>query len=93
MIRLFIKSNGLKHLSRPYALFEFSTTNKQSQPKSVENTLDKKGESKISVKHFLRYELTQNPEFDKAFPNLAKYKPSTTIKDKKEELDFIESLE
>ena len=47
---------------------------------------------KISNAAFLKYELTQNPEFDKAFPHLAKYKPPLKIKRDTSEYDFIQSL-
>jgi len=40
----------------------------------------------------LKYELTQNPEFDKAFPHLAKYKPPLKMKRDTSEYDFIQSL-
>ena len=35
--------------------------------------------SKISGKELLHREITSNPEFDKAFPHLAKYKTQTTV--------------
>ena len=47
---------------------------------------------KISNSTFLKYELSQNPEFDKAFPHLAKYKPATKISRTNTEYDFIDSL-
>lgn len=47
---------------------------------------------KISKINFLKMELAQNPEFDKAFPFLKNYKKDSTIFSKDEELDFIESL-
>lgn len=47
---------------------------------------------KISKINFLKMELAQNPEFDKAFPFLKNYKKDSTIFPKDEELDFIESL-
>lgn len=48
--------------------------------------------TKISNSAYLKYELTQNPEFDKAFPHLAKYKPQTTVPRDSNEFDFIDSL-
>jgi ribosomal protein S18 len=48
--------------------------------------------TKISNSAYLKYELTQNPEFDKAFPHLAKYKPQTTVPRESNEFDFIDSL-
>ena len=47
---------------------------------------------KLTNAEFLKYELNQNPEFDKAFPHLAAYKPSTFIPRDKKERDFMESL-
>lgn len=40
----------------------------------------------------LRYELDNNPMFDRAFPSFKGKKPETTVRRKQEELDFIRSL-
>ena len=41
---------------------------------------------------FLKDQLMNNPQFDRAFPEAADYKEPTTIKLKKKEVDFIKSL-
>jgi hypothetical protein len=41
---------------------------------------------------FLKYELTQNPEFDKAFPHLAQNKDPTKLSRDLAEKDFVKSL-
>jgi len=71
-----------------FLYFQFST-----QANKVEAN-KKTGDirQKISNSTYLKYELTQNPEFDKAFPHLAKYKPPTTVKRDTSEYDFIDSL-
>lgn len=48
--------------------------------------------SKIKNNSFIKLELQQNPEFDKAFPHLKPYKPITYIAPKSEEYDYMESL-
>lgn len=77
----------------------FSTKNDNSTKASskegmhsdwVSNAIENK--KKISNSTFLKYELSQNPEFDKAFPHLSHYKPETTIRKDTGERDFVESL-
>jgi len=40
----------------------------------------------------LKYELDNNPFFDRAFPHFKGKKPETTVVRKQKELDFIRSL-
>lgn len=41
---------------------------------------------------FLKRELSENPEFDKAFPHLATLKQPSQLQEKNAEVDFINSL-
>ncbi len=41
---------------------------------------------------FLKKELSENPEFDKAFPHLARHKEPSQLQEKNAEVDFIGSL-
>ena len=72
----------------------FSTSNvKPKDEKVSENPHDYIDyKKKISKNQFLKMELAENPEFDKAFPFLSDYKKPSTLFPKDEELDYIESL-
>lgn len=52
----------------------------------------KRSFSKYLKKEFIQRQIMNNPEFDKAFPQLSKFKPKTTTKHQYAELDFIDSL-
>lgn len=48
--------------------------------------------SKQEMLSIIKMELSENPEFEKAFPNLKDYKPQTEIPINHYKLDFMESL-
>lgn len=70
--------------------FAFSSEKEEKEQKKHAEYFDPK--KKISANDFLKMELSQNPEFDKAFPFLRSHKKASTLFPKNEEHDFIESL-
>lgn len=86
-----LSSFGLKGLKlQNKCFFSSSTGKKDEETEKPPEFFDPK--KKISNNTFLKIELSQNPEFDKAFPFLRSHKKPSTLFRKDEELDFIDSL-
>lgn len=84
-------SYKFKNLHNQHKYFNlFSSENNSGDPPKP----SKLNNSKLNISNadFLKMELSENPEFDKAFPSLKNYKKPSTLFRKDEELDFIESL-
>ena len=70
----------------------FSTGDPKDSKDSSNPTEFPDPKKKISNNKFLKMELAQNPEFDKAFPFLRNYKKPSTLFHKDEEYDYLDSL-
>ena len=80
----------IKNIShQPQFLFSNPPKNEDTSKKPSEYYDPKKN---ISNNDFLKMELAQNPEFDKAFPFLRNHKKPSTVFPKSEEHDYIDSL-
>jgi len=72
--------------------FFFSDPPKKDEANAIKPPEYYDPKARISNNDFLKMELSQNPEFDKAFPYLRHHKKPSTLFAKNEEHDYIDSL-